>query len=446
VDVDSEALTLHDLSMSGLAVLTNGSGEWSDQVGADVPVRLRIGGTVLHEGRGRICRSEQSPFGTKIGLGLTSGYLDIPSIVARQEELSVKRVLDSELDPMTGLVSVEYRRVVADVLHLLRRYKSVLRKLLANGNGSADNPRMAEVLSLCEERMIPEWRALWHDANKAVMPIMGDSEVVGATKRFTELVVTPEFMAGPIWRRSYEKPLGYPGDYEVMNYVYGWKREGETPYGKLLHRMGLEVAECIGTRMTEMQQAIGKILAAAPSGEPARITSVGCGPAQEVANYLQLKSLPGGAEFTLIDQEYEALSDAYQEIYPETVRLAGAATVRCLQVSFVQLMKASEPFPRLPPQDLIYTVGLVDYLTPRRAQGLVAKLYRQLAPGGLLVVGNMRDTPTGNLWPMEFVCDWTLNYRSEAEMWALAEGLEPASARLEADRTGRVYLLRLRKP
>ena len=46
----------------------------------------------------------------------------------------------------------------------------------------------------------------------------------------------------------------------------------------------------------------------------------------------------------------------------------------------------------LPPQDLIYSVGLIDYLSERRAAGLVRKLFELLIPGGLLIVGNMNET------------------------------------------------------
>lgn len=448
VEVDNEVLTLHDLSMTGLAVLAGRRSAWSEQVGAEVPIRLRIGATVLHQGRGRIARVERAPFGTKIGLGLTSGYLDIPRIVAKQDELSLVRALDGGLDPAAGGVQAEYRQVAADVLHLLRHYKSVLRRLAGNGNGgaAADEARMARALSLCEDRLVPEWRRLWHLANEVVAPIMKDAEALKAAKRFTELVLTPEFMDGPIWRRSFDKPLGYPGDFEVMNYVYSWRREGATSYAKLLHRLGLEVAECIATRMVVMQQNIAKAVAAKPGSEPVRIASIGCGPGQEVVNYLQIKALPRPVEFTLIDQEHDALACAYQQIYPETLRLGRVASVHCLQISFVQFMKANGFLPELTPQDLIYAVGLVDYLATRRAHGLVVRLYEQLGPGGLLIVGNMRDTPTSNLWPMEFVCDWSVNYRNEREMRSLAEGLAPASAELETDPTGRVYLLFLRKP
>jgi hypothetical protein len=86
-------------------------------------------------------------------------------------------------------------------------------------------------------------------------------------------------MAGAVWERSYRKPLGYPGDFAMMNYVYEWQPRGETIYERLVHRIGLDVAECIGTRMVMVQEAIAETIAARPGAVPERILSLGCGPA-----------------------------------------------------------------------------------------------------------------------------------------------------------------------
>jgi uncharacterized protein (DUF2126 family) len=100
----------------------------------------------------------------------------------------------------------------------------------------------------------------------------------------------------------------------------------------------------------------------------------------------------------------------------------------------------------LPQQDMIYSVGLLDYLTDRRATGIVRRLHDMLAPGGLLIVGNMNETPLSNLWPMEFITDWTLYYRNEPQMLAWADGLHSTRTWTETDPTGRVRLLYVLKP
>jgi len=119
--------------------------------------------------------------------------------------------------------------------------------------------------------------------------------------------------------------------------------------------------------------------------------------------------------------------------------------VTCLHASFSDLLRTGELFGKLPPQDLIYSVGLIDYLSHRRAKALVTSLYSQLAVGGTLIVGNMFRNDNSNLWPMEFICDWSVNYRDDAEMRALASELPENLVDISLDPTGRVCLLAARR-
>ena len=47
---------------------------------------------------------------------------------------------------------------------------------------------------------------------------------------------------------------------------------------------------------------------------------------------------------------------------------------------------------------------------------------------------------------MEFIADWTLQYRNDADMIGWADGLNAARAWTETERTGRVRMLFVRKP
>jgi hypothetical protein len=108
-------------------------------------------------------------------------------------------------------------------------------------------------------------------------------------------------------------------------------------------------------------------------------------------------------------------------------------------------MKTAEVFRQLPPQDLVYSVGLLDYLAPKRARAFIASLYEHLNPGGTLLIGNMLDSPASLVWPAEFLLDWTLIYRTEKDMLGLVAGLDAAEIVTETDPTGGVVMLRLRK-
>jgi len=447
VEIGDKTLELQDLSMISLGVIARTGKILTDKIGQIVEYGLCAGEVTLHDGDARINRIHRRPNGLYIELEMTADYLDLPALINRQRDALLRRAIENLAAPPVR-IDPAYKLLVTDVLELLRRYGAFLAKQLPSSGDMrrGDDRKIGEILGLCEERIIPEWRTLWHGANALVAPIMCNQRALRDVKRFTERVLTPEFVVGPIWRRAFEKPLGYPGDYHLMEQVYSWRREGDTPYAKLVHRLGLEVAECIATRMVMVQQTIAEIVAGGPHGTAARITSLGSGPAQEIQNYLRVKALPRPVEFTLIDQEVEALAYAYSNTHPLTLAHAGGAKVSCLHISFMDLMKTRGAAFALPPQDLIYCVGLVDYLAPRRAASLVGALHRQLATGGTLIVGNMKDTRTGNLWPMEVICDWSLHYRSEAAMLAMVSGLAVSHVEVREDPTGRVLMMFLRKP
>jgi extracellular factor (EF) 3-hydroxypalmitic acid methyl ester biosynthesis protein len=69
----------------------------------------------------------------------------------------------------------------------------------------------------------------------------------------------------------------------------------------------------------------------------------------------------------------------------------------------------------LEPQDLVYSVGLTDYLDDRLFVALVKRCYEQLKPGGVFIVGNFgNENPNRVL--MDRVMSWSLIHRSPEQM------------------------------
>jgi extracellular factor (EF) 3-hydroxypalmitic acid methyl ester biosynthesis protein len=86
--------------------------------------------------------------------------------------------------------------------------------------------------------------------------------------------------------------------------------------------------------------------------------------------------------------------------------------------------------------DLVYTLGLTDYLDVR-AMRLLHKMVRAcLAPGGSFLLANFLPNHLGIGW-MDAVMDWQLIYRDEAELTGYA-GEVGLAARTWRDPTGSV--------
>src|SRR6266550_1208323 len=446
VRVRSSLHKLHDISLGGIAVVCNQVSEDLPDVGEIVPLTIQQSSYTIFESNARVSRRESTVFGSKVAFNFVNGFVEFDKLLSRNVQAQIAMQSALFTGESSQLVPREYRVFCADLLKLLGSYRDLLDENMVLARQFERDFDFEGVYQACEARLVQHWRSLWRTGNDLVKGMMGEREVLEATKSFTEVVITPQMRAGAIIDRSYAKPLGYPGDFEIMNQAYDWERKGSNVYQMLMHRLGLDVLECVRTRMEVVRSNIANVVQEKGNARAARILSLGSGPAREVELFLSGANLKNRrAEFTLIDQEQAALNYAIEKTYPHVLNSGGQARVQGMNMSFTDILRGTGALGSLPPQDLTYSVGLIDYLAVRRARALVARLYEPLAPGGLLIIGNMNDTGLSNLWPMEFITDWTLYYRSDAQMLAWTEGLDPAKAWTELESTERVRLLFVRK-
>ncbi|ABS62739.1 hypothetical protein Plav_1118 [Parvibaculum lavamentivorans DS-1] len=448
VFIENEQTSLKNLSMTGIAVQSSRLEGWDERIGSEIPLEFRVGNARLFGGAGRVRRVETQGLRAVVGVEFTSGYLDIPNIVSTHDNLVLANALADPAFATSEGILPEFLQLCTEIVNTFRSYKSVLENYEARltATGAEREKLLLEALIACEDRIVPQWKELWYRGNDILAPVWSNPAILARHKRYAERVLTPDFMPGAVMKRCYEKPLGYPGDYQIMNYVYEWQRVGNTPYEKLLHRIGIETGACVGTRLRMTQKLIAARVAEQPGDTPLNIANLGCGSAYEVYDYLKIDHLPRPVNFTLIDQDDRALTHAYEHAYPEVIRHAGRAKVQCLQASFAQLLKAGALFQALPPQDVIYSLGLYDYLSARRARALTHDLYAQVKPGGKLILANVKKGRESCEWPLEFVTDWSLIYRTEEDMRALVEGLNVESVTVEVDATQCIYLMVVDKP
>jgi len=443
------AFPIHDLSMNGVSFIAV-NGAPIPPVSTIVEFGIRLGEVAAYSGEGEICRLEPHPKGQKVALRLTRDFIDIQGLERAHDDL----VLEEELSflPMqdANLIPSEYRQVCSDIVHLIRRYKDVLdraeKRFRQEGNlGLESLERLAD---RCEASFRAEWNELRVKANHLLFPVVADRKIMSAVKRYTMTTVAPEFMVSPGWKRANNKPLGYPGDYVVMNYLYAQDHRGDTVFARMLHKIGVEVpvGACVPPRMRMLVDAIREATGREPAdGMEVRVASLGCGPAREVEEYLTENRPPRPVRFTLIDQDDRALSYAYKRVFPKARQYPDLASATCYYASFGQILKDDQLLKEFPGQDLIYTAGIFDYIRLGAAQALLKRLYDRLAPGGCLIVGNMK-APSDGFWELEFIMDWTILYRTRDEVLQMAELVTDAEIELLEDPTGYTYLMYVRKP
>lgn len=334
----------------------------------------------------------------------------------------------------SGKLNPEYREIVDETVELLHATKARLRT-------------PAVELDAVSRELWRGWRATWVEAAQCLPEIVSAPEQLQLAKAYTESHLTPELMGAPLWRQAYAKPLGYPGDYLVMEHIYTGGAAGDTHFGRVAHALAVHIGQFVVKRKDLMRQAIAQAVARHDGAEPCVVASLGCGPSREVVEFLALDPLAERpTRFFLVDQDGEALCHAGRQLAaavcdgPST----GAARIEMRHLSVLRLLREIEPGELLPPADLIYSAGLLDYFSDRTCRILTRRLYDALRPGGQLLLGNMK-AGTDMLWPLELIADWSLGYRSAESILAWTEGLEGAEIALRTEATGYDYLLSIRK-
>lgn len=346
-------------------------------------------------------------------------------------------------------VNPAFRDHVADVSYDLSVYRTLFDRL--DGEYAAEPAAVAAVVQQgLMEHLGPEFNACLraHLARTSELSADFDDEQHAHHGFYLRRQLWSALLSAPFVARTNLKPRGYAGDSEMMRMCYRDVYEGDSSFGKLLHKFGVgsTAAQAVRNRRLLVPARAREVFErlAGPARQPARVLSVACGPAAELA---QLFVAPEDAErfhCALLDQDQLALGEAAATVKKLESRLGCELSVRSLHESVRTLLATRTLRERWGSFHFIYSMGLFDYLTPPVAEAVIKKLYALLEPGGELAIGNFHvDNPTRLF--MDYWLDWPLYYRTEAEFASLATALDGARSSVEYDATGVQMLLRVRK-
>ena len=238
------------------------------------------------------------------------------------------------------------------------------------------------------------------------------------------------FQLDPYTHRSTSKPRGYAGDAVMLDYVYSQQCPPQVdPIGAdvFAGTTGLSTGQSVRHR----RDLIAARIIRRWQEDPARtFASIACGHLREAQAAFSRIRAPF-ARFTAMDQDSASLEVVSRE--------QSASGVVVHEASVEKLIRGGY---RLDPHDLIYSLGLFDYLSDRLARSLTRRLFQSIHPGGELVIANFAPDTFGRGYLAGFM-DWDLRLRDEEDMRRLAKGLS-ARVFLERDPEGNIVFLTLR--
>jgi extracellular factor (EF) 3-hydroxypalmitic acid methyl ester biosynthesis protein len=395
---------------------------------------------VIHTGESPLCEAKLDDLGSD-----TAYFLPAPGLGSNPRE-AYRNFFQAW--QKSYRISNEFKVLVADVQSYLTGVRHWLEELefgLKTEGDQAGQERA--ILDAIAPKIIDTFNGR-HERFEEIIYAL-PLEARGAHQDFVRQHWHKLFLGSPFGHRTYHKPIGYAGDYEMMNMIYRNQPEGRSLYEKLIHLLLVSQwpAKSVRNRVAYLgEHILNETARVARAGKIARILNVGCGPAREVQDFLRETQLGNQADFTLLDFNEETLLYAAQKLVEAKRQFSRRTQIRTQQISVYELLKRTrrggndaEKF------DLIYCAGLFDYLAPDTCHALMELWHDSLSPGGLILIANMNDTkPFRNF--IEFILDWQLIYRNSAEILTLAPERCRGTTNVIAEPTSVNLFLHIRKP
>ncbi len=268
-------------------------------------------------------------------------------------------------------------------------------------------------------------------------------------KAFSRREIHPFMLCAPFAWRSFYKPLGYAGDYEMVNMMLQESPDvGNNTYARIFHDLTTSVAACLAhrNRITILERLLAEEAERVTEEERIfTVLTVACGPAVEIQRYIRTQDLANQSALHLMDFNEETLAYVQERVEAAMDASGRKPTVKFIRKSIDDLLRnvhiENEEF--LPTYDMIYCAGLFDYFPDNVCRNLLELYYQWVRPGGLLAATNVHpNNPEQFL--MEHLLEWYLVYRDEAHLESLAP--KGCSPEVFADDTGVNVFLTVRKP
>ncbi len=432
-----------NVSLHGLLLLLPGKAASLGLVGLNdritgLHVALSTGEVVFH-GEALVRQVRTDGADLFLGLSLSSGVVDLPLLHEQQvrSRFSV-RCDEAERTADASRITPRFKAWIADLRCYLETMQAFLDREEAALSGE-DLYTQERVVGQYIQEIGPRVVKRVHEASHGMGALLSDlSEEEHAVHRpYAQHHLGTLFQTSPLMRRALQKPLGYAGDYEMMNMLYRPAEEGSSLFGQIMNLCAAEegAARANINRISYLGEKMRSVIAHR-LGERALLASIGCGPAREIDALLSHDPALGACiDVMLVDQDARAISYCERKLGP--LALATSARVHLVRESIRRLLTGGSLAHTLGPRDLIYSAGLFDYLSDRSFATLLSALYDAVVPGGSLVIGNVNvNNPTRYF--MEYFLEWFLVHRSPAQLLDQARLLRPTprSVRVESEPLG----------
>jgi extracellular factor (EF) 3-hydroxypalmitic acid methyl ester biosynthesis protein len=259
----------------------------------------------------------------------------------------------------------------------------------------------------------------------------GDRTAIQAAQKRFLIATDPWLRKSWFADRARTKPSGFSGDFNMLVKIYEW----ETPVtglGSYLDKVFMKIPLACAVRgrmksvrsflLSEMEHRTGEV----------KVLDVASGPCRE---YLQWPSFEGKSmHVTTMDNDQFALDYVQATVAP---MLPASTRIDSVRYNAMRTRSAESTIEKFGKFDIIYSVGLCDYLTDEHLISLLGAWHNTLADGGVMFVA-FKDTRRYDHTPYQWHLDWFFYQRTHEDVLKLYEkaGFDVAKMSFERDESG----------
>lgn len=220
------------------------------------------------------------------------------------------------------------------------------------------------------------------------------------------------FLYGEHIRWCAAKPLGYAGDFKIIDDIYQ-KEVRTTGFDRLWDNwfQQLAASKAVRERKEDFKNIICDYVGKGMR-DNVRIMNLASGPSREIKELSETDESGVFSEviFDCYDFDIKAIDYAKK-------LLDSSINVNFFQKNAIRLALKKNIEDEIKYRyDLIYSTGLFDYLDAKVAARLIKNLKKLLKPKGIMAISNMGDkyASSSSVW-MEWIGQWHLIYRTKEE-------------------------------
>lgn len=266
-------------------------------------------------------------------------------------------------------------------------------------------------------------------------------------KKVFRSIISAWFYQSDIIRRAFEQPRGYPGDYQTIELVYGNKTFSKG-LGEYLDRYMLDDHYAVAVRNRKNKMVDLLVKEVSNYDKPIlRYLNLGCGSCRDIKEFSEiLGSQDKKLIFSCVDQDEESLEFAKCLVVGlETNNIK----TKFFNENVMKFYKNKHQYLNLfGIQDVVYSIGLADYLPDRILKDLINFSYGLLDKGGKIILAH-KERRKDPLTPqkIDWYCNWKFIPRTEWQLIKLigASGIENCTIRTVREETGRIFFLMIEK-